>query len=180
MNKIIVALCMLIGSAGISPLFAIGAIMGGGTYGHGIGSGSGAATANAPENDDYAQGRRLIHFEKYADAIPYLSRAHSERPHDADILAYLGFAHHMVGDDDLALEIYQRALTEDPNHLLAHDFLGELYLSRHDIKSAQAQLAALTSLCPSGCDETASLSKSIATYQAAASATPATPPKSAN
>jgi tetratricopeptide (TPR) repeat protein len=174
MHKYALAILMLVASA--SPLYANGAY-GCGACGHGSGSGSGAGNASAPEADDYAMGRRLIHFEKYADAIPYLTRAHSEQPHDADILAYLGFAHHMVGDDDVSLDLYLRALNEDADNKIAHQFLGELYLIKHDAASAQMQLAELVRLCPSSCDERDALTKAIATYQASASATP---PKSSN
>lgn len=132
------------------------------------------------QENDYANGRRLLHFGKYAEAIPFLKSAHMEQPHNADILAFLGYAHHMTGDDDLALDYYQVALTEDPDHRLAHEYLGELYLGKHFLSSAQEQLAQLTRLCASGCDERDGLTKAIATYQAAASNAPATPPKSSN
>jgi tetratricopeptide (TPR) repeat protein len=132
----------------------------------------------APQENDYANARRLIHFGKYADAIPYLKNAHMEQPHNADILTYLGYAHHMTGDNDLALDYYQVALQENPDQLLAHEYLGELYLGMHYLSSAQEQLAQLTRLCASGCDERDALTKAIATYQASASATP--PPKSPN
>jgi tetratricopeptide (TPR) repeat protein len=169
MNTYVLALLVLVGSAGISPLFANGAY-GCGSCGHGMSSSPGAGNATAPDVDDYATGRRLVHFEKYAEAIPYLVRAHDERPHDADILAYLGYARHMTGDDDAALDSYQRALTEDPDHKLAHEYLGELYLGTHNPTSAQGQLAELVRLCPSSCDERDALTKAISAYR---SATPA-------
>ena len=177
MHKYVLALLVLVASGGASPLYANGAY-GCGSCGHGYGTGSGAGNASTPETDDYAMGRRLVHFEKYAEAIPYLARAHNERPHDADILAYLGYAHHMVGDDDVSLNYYQSALAEDPDHKLAHQFLGELYLSKRNLVSAQAQLAELARICPSSCDERDALTKSIANYQASASEVP--PPKSSN
>jgi tetratricopeptide (TPR) repeat protein len=134
----------------------------------------------APQENDYATARRLIHFGKYAEAIPYLNNAHTEQPHKTDIIVYLGYAHHMVGDNDLALDYYQVALQEDPDHRLAHEYLGELYLGTHFLSSAQGQLDQLARLCPSGCDERDALTEAIATYRAAASAAPATPPKSSN
>jgi tetratricopeptide (TPR) repeat protein len=164
MNKFVLALFVLVASAGFSPLLANGAY-GCGSCGRGISSGPGAGASGAPQVDDYAMGRRLIHFEKYAEAIPYLARAHNEQPHDADILAYLGFAHHMVGDDDISLDLYQRALTEDADNKVAHQFLGELYLIKHDAASAQTQLAELVRLCPSSCDERNALTKSLGAYQ---------------
>jgi tetratricopeptide (TPR) repeat protein len=130
------------------------------------------------QENDYANGRRLLHFGKYAEAIPFLKNAHMEQPHNADILAYLGYAYHMTGDNDLAADYYQVALQENPDHRLAHEYLGELYLDKHDSASAQIQLGELVRLCPSSCDERDALTKAIATYQASASAAP--PPKSSN
>ena len=179
MNKLVLALLAFVASAGISPLFANGTF-GCGACGHGSGVSSGAGNASTPESDDYAMGRRLIHFEKYADAIPYLARARNERPHDSDTLTYLGYAHHMVGDDDIALDEYQAALKEDADHLLAHEYLGELYLGTHNPVSAQSQLSELVRLCLSNCDERDALTKAIATYRAATSAVPATPAKISN
>ena len=133
----------------------------------------------APQENDYATGRRLIHFGKYAEAIPHLENAHTEQPHNAEILTYLGYAHQMNGDKDLAFDYYKVALQEDPDQLLAHEYLGELYLDRNFLSSAQEQLAQLARLCPSSCDERDALAKAVATYQAAASTAPATP-KSSN
>jgi tetratricopeptide (TPR) repeat protein len=130
------------------------------------------------QSDNYATGRRLIHFGKYADAIPYLNSAHEERPHNADVLVYLGYAHHMTGDNELALDLYRAALQENPDHLLAHEYMGELYLSLNYLPSAQEQLARLNQLCPSGCDERDALNKAIASYQPPAPASP--PTKSSN
>jgi tetratricopeptide (TPR) repeat protein len=127
------------------------------------------------QENDYANGRRLIHFGKYAEAIPFLKNAHMEQPHNADILAYLGYAYHMAGDNDLAADYYQVALQENPDHLLAHEYLGELYLDKHNLPSAQEQLALLARGCPSGCDERDALTKAIGSYQA-----PATSSKSSN
>jgi tetratricopeptide (TPR) repeat protein len=160
------------------PAAAQNAVRSVGNYQHGVVANAGSGS-DQPEND-YANGRRLMHFEKYAEAIPFLRSAHLQQPHNADILALLGYAYHMTGDNDLALAFYQAALQENPDHLQAHEYLGELYLDKHFLQSAQEQLAQLTRLCASGCDERDALTKSIATYQASASATPATPPKNSN
>ena len=167
-GRIILALAVLTAGAFASPVLAIGPVLGGGSYGHGIGTGNGAGNATAPNIDDYATGRRLIHFEKYAEAVPFLKRAHNERPHDADVLAYLGYAEYMAGDGDDALDAYQAALTEDPDHKSAHEYLGELYLAKNNLAAARIQLAELVRICPSSCDERDALTKAIAASQPAA------------
>jgi tetratricopeptide (TPR) repeat protein len=155
------------------PLWAQNAYMG--SYQHAVA----AVGAYGPQGqgDDYANARRLIHFKKYAEAIPFLDSAHGLHPHDADVLAFLGYAHYMVGDTDLSLIIYQKALTENPDHKLAHLFLGEFYLGKNDVAAARAQLAELARVCPSSCDERDTLTKEVASYQPA---TPATTQKATN
>jgi tetratricopeptide (TPR) repeat protein len=79
----------------------------------------------------------------------------------------------MVGDYDMSLGYYNRALAIDPNHKGVHEYLGELYLQMHNLPSAQAELTTLASLCPSGCDERDMLTKAIAAYVPPAGAAPA-------
>lgn len=150
-----------------SPLLAMGGM-------GGYGGGSMPSTVPMGTHlDDYSMALRLIRHEKYDDAIPYLQRALVDRPHSADILNYLGFTNRMIGRYSTSMGFYQQALKEDPDHKGAHEYLGELYLNLHDLTSAQGQLAELTRLCPSGCDELDTLTKSIASYQAANTAAPA-------
>lgn len=164
--------------------FATPAFCMGGSGGYG-GGGMGMGGSSAIKLDDYSMALRNIHREKYADAIPYLERALEDRPHSADILNYLGYTNRMVGNYQLSLAWYRKALAEDPDHKGAHEYLGELYLNLHDLASAQGQLAELARLCPDSCDERDTLTKSIADYVAAnpamaapstASTAPVTPP----
>ena len=103
--------------------------------------------------DDYATAKRLIRHEQYAQAIPHLETALEKRPHDADILNYLGYTHRMVGmtytdagrdgEFKMSLDYYNRALAIDPNHKGVHEYLGELYLQMHDMTSAQKEQTTL-------------------------------------
>lgn len=146
------------------------------------GSYSGMGGMNAPSGsfDEYATALRLIHHEKYGDAIPHLQSALMEKPHDADILNYLGFTERMVGNYNYSMAYYQKALTEDPDHKGAHEYLGELYLDLKDLPNAQAQLAILQKLCNGDCDEVAALTRSIAAYQTASAAPVAAPAPTAS
>jgi tetratricopeptide (TPR) repeat protein len=152
----------------VSPLFAMG----------GGGSGSGSynlpSTASHMQSSDYDVALRLIKHKQYADAIPHLELALADKPKDADILNYLGYTKRMVGDYDASLDYYTRALAIDPNHKGVHEYLGELYLQKNDMPSAQKELATLTTLCPSGCDERDALTQAIAEYKPTTPA-PATP-----
>lgn len=163
-----------------TPCLAMGG--GGGGYGGGMGSTYGGMR-NSSGSNDYAAALRLIRDERYADAIPRLEKALRARPNDADVLNYLGFTQRMVGNYQVSLDYYQRGLAIDPNHKGAREYLGELYLKLNQLANARTQLAELTRLCPSGCEEKEVLTKSIATYETAtassvtpaAAAQPATP-----
>ncbi len=160
-----------------SSAFAMG---GGGGGGY-----SGMNTVPAMTFDEYATAVRLIKHQDYAKAIPHLEAALAKRPHDADVLNYLGYAHRMVGlgeadavrDNDyrMSLTYYQQALAINPNHRGVHEYLGELYLQMGDLNAAHDEMNKLVILCPEGCDERDTLNKALAAYVPPATPTAATP-----
>jgi tetratricopeptide (TPR) repeat protein len=166
-------LVLVLGSASFMAASAAFA-MGGGGGGGGMGGYSGAGMRGTMTQDDYSTAVRLIHHEKYADALPYLDRALSEKPNNADVLNYFGYTHRMLGNYPTSLDFYQRALARDPDHKGAHEYMGELFLKMHQLDQAKAQLAELIRLCPDDCDEKDVLTKAIGDYVLAANA-PAQP-----
>ena len=168
---------LMLSTAAIAMLVTPQALaMGGGGGGGGGSVGGYGDRMNSPSmsSDDYTVAVRLIKHKQYADAIPHLQMALADKPHDADILNYLGFTKRMVGDYDASLDYYTRALAIDPNHKGVHEYLGELYLQKNDLTSAQKELATLATLCPSGCDERDTLTKAIADYKPGTPAAPTT------
>ena len=158
MRKILFASAAM---AALTLASAAGLAMGGGGGGYTGGMGG------MSQPSEYSQALRLIKHEHFMDAIPHLDAALQERPHDADVLNYEGYAHRMIGDYTASLDYYNKALAIDPDHKGVHEYLGELYLQTHQPDKAQAELAELTKLCPSGCDEKDTLTASIAKAQAA-------------
>jgi tetratricopeptide (TPR) repeat protein len=177
MRKIVVTTAAGVALGFATACFAMGG-MGGGGGGMG---GYGGGNARSAGFDEYTTAVRLIHHEKYAEAVPYLNRALQEKPNNADVLNYLGYTHRMLGDYPGSLDFYQRALARDPEHKGAHEYLGELYLKMNQLASARAQLDELSRLCPDSCEEKDVLTKAITEYQlaAAAPAAPAATPTSA-
>ncbi|HEY4941968.1 MAG TPA: tetratricopeptide repeat protein [Rhizomicrobium sp.] len=172
MRKLLLAVGAVAAAVAVtSPSFSMG---GGGSGGGGDYSHPPTAMGNTSTSSDYTVAVRLIDHEKYSDAIPHLLMALADKPHDADILNYLGYSNRKLGQFPASLDYYKRALTYDPAHKGAHEYLGELYLQMHDLPSAQHELDTLASLCPSGCDERDTLTKAIAAY--APPASPATAP----
>ena len=135
---------------------------------------------SGPGAEDFTTAIKLMQRGAFDEAIPHLRTALEAQPGNADILNLLGFSSRMVGKYDDSLDFYQRALARDPDHKGAHEYLGELYLTIHQLGNARGQLAELTRLCPNGCAERDMLTKSIADYEAVGTAAPAAPEATAS
>ena len=61
---------------------------------------------------------------------------------------------------------YLEALRIDPGHRGASEYLGELYLMKGDVASAEKRLAVLAQLCPAGCEEREDLARAITAFKA--------------
>ena len=168
MRKLILGTAVVAFTLSTLPALAMGG--GGGGGGGGAASYGDRMSGPSMSSDDYTVAVRLIKHKQYAEAIPHLQMVLADKPRDADVLNYLGFTKRMVGDYDASLDYYTRALTVDPNHKGVHEYLGELYLQKNDLASAQKELTTLATLCPSGCDERDALTKAIADYKPAAPA----------
>jgi len=121
-----------------------------------------------------ASAQQKLDTGDYRGAIPILTDVIKADPNNPDALNLMGFSLRNTGQNDLALQYYNKALSLMPKHLGANEYLGELYLQMNNMTAAQGELTTLASLCPSGCDERDMLTKAIAAYVPPAAATPAT------
>lgn len=110
--------------------------------------------------------KKLIEKEKYKRAIVKLEKAKKDEADNADIFNYLGFAHRKIGNYEESKIYYQEALSIQPDHKLALEYQGELFLTLNDINSAQSNLMKLEALCPQGCDALEDLNKAVSKYMA--------------
>ena len=108
--------------------------------------------------------KKLIKNDKHERAIKKLKKAVKEEPDNADIYNYLGFAHRKIGDYYKSKIYYEKALSIQPDHKLALEYQGELFLKLDDVHSAQSNLFKLRILCPEGCDELTDLDIAISKY----------------
>jgi tetratricopeptide (TPR) repeat protein len=113
------------------------------------------------EKATYSRGFDLAMAGDYAKAIEILQAVIDLDPDDADAWNMLGFSYRNTGQSDHAWNAYEQALTLNPGHKGAHEYIGEWYLIQGDIPSAQAQLEKLRTLCPDGCPEAKTLTTSI-------------------
>nr|WP_298682876.1 tetratricopeptide repeat protein [uncultured Dongia sp.] len=122
------------------------------------------STAPAAKADDYKKAVNLIDDEKYSAAIPLLQKSIKEKGEYADALNQLGYANRKMGNWKAGMEYYLKALSLEPKHLGANEYLGELYLEQKDLPNAEKQLAVLKAAC-GDCDEFDELEDSIDDYK---------------
>lgn len=111
--------------------------------------------------DQYRSAVRFINEARYDEAIADLYETSAMVGPHPDVLNYLGFAHRKLGKMEKAQDYYAQALTLDPDHLGANEYLGELYLEIGEVDKARAQLAKLDALCAFGCAEREDLARLI-------------------
>jgi tetratricopeptide (TPR) repeat protein len=128
-----------------------------------------ASSSNAePTMDDLIDDAEdHIDDEEYWEAIALLEQVRAQEPDNADVLNYLGYSHRKLGDHVTALDFYTAALAQEPNHLGANEYLGELYLEMNDLPKAEERLAVLAAACDSDCDEYEDLAEAIDEFKTA-------------
>jgi cytochrome c-type biogenesis protein CcmH/NrfG len=115
---------------------------------------------------DLTSVRAKIKAQDYKAALAEL-RDLAEDNQNADVYNLLGFTLRKTGDYATSLSYYTKALELHPDHKAAREYLGELFVETGHMDKAKEQLAALTKLCPAGCEERGDLEKAIAANKAA-------------
>ena len=153
---------MLIGVFALAvPSLATAAGGGGG----GGGDGARSSAPVKPEDPQYGQGVKAIKAGKFAEAITLLDAVVARDSTNADAYNWLAYATRKNGDPAKAIPIYEKALTLDPKHRGAHEYIGEAYLMLGDVAKAKEHLRLLDSLCTFSCSEYRDLKKSIEAYE---------------
>ena len=86
-------------------------------------------------------------------------------PLDADALNLLGYAYRKIKNWEKSRQYYTEALTVEPAHLGALEYMGELELQTGNPDAARALLIRLQAACPSGCSELDDLVAAFAEYE---------------
>ncbi len=111
---------------------------------------------------------QAIDAKQYARAIPMLEEIVNRQPQNADAYNWLAYATRKNGDPARSIPIYQKALALDPEHLGAHEYIGEAYLALDDLPKAKEHLARLNRLCLFGCEQHTDLKRAVETYEKSA------------
>jgi Flp pilus assembly protein TadD len=124
-----------------------------------------SSSSTQPSNSNYENGVTAVENADYKKAINLFTRAVADKPKDADAWNYLGFSNRKLKNYNAALTAYQQALSIDPKHRGANEYLGELYLQTDELAKARERLKKLDDICYFGCDEYNDLKAAIAAYE---------------
>ena len=130
-----------------------------------LASGGGSWPSAAPSDPDLAAAKSAIEAKDWDRAVTSLNRALVRNPQSADVYNELGYSERNRGNLDAAFRYYEKALTLDPKHRGAHEYIGEAYLMANNLPKAEEHLAALDKICFFPCDEYSELKKSIEEYR---------------
>ena len=145
--------------SGFAGFAAVLMIAGGAHFGQAWAMGS-SDTPSDQQADPYKQAKTLIDDHKYGEAIPILQKLIKDKGAYADALNLLGYSYRKSGDATTALDYYNQALSMEPKHLGANEYLGELYLEMKQPDKAKERLAVLKNAC-GDCDEYQELENAI-------------------
>lgn len=92
------------------------------------------------EVDDklYEAAREFAYAGQYENAIRALNAASDQQ--DPRILNYLGYNTRKLGNMELGMRYYKRALQKDENYILARSYMGQALIEQGDIAGARVQL----------------------------------------
>jgi Flp pilus assembly protein TadD len=127
----------------------------------------GAITGAAKdEQAPIEKARAAIKRNDWQVAIRDLKALVAKEPRNADAHNLLAFSLRNTGDLVTSKTHYDQALSLDPNHKGAHEYLGELYLKMKQPENAQKHLTILEKLCGNkDCEEYRDLAKALVSYK---------------
>jgi len=123
--------------------------------------------SSKPKNPNYVAGEKAIKAKEWQKAIDELLKAADADPSNADTQNYLGYAYRNLGQYDTAIKHYKEALSLNPKHRGALEYMGEAYLKLNDLPAAKKLLASLSDICTFGCEEYDELKEAVEAYEKA-------------
>ena len=119
-----------------------------------------ALKSGSLSDEDLARaGRQLALDGYYHDAIEVLEMALNEN--DPAVLTYLGYSHRKLGNIDLGISLYKKALDIDPDNVDTREYLGEGYVTKGELDLAWLELVEIEKRCSTTCVEYQALEKAL-------------------
>ena len=125
-----------------------------------------SASASEQVTKLYNKAYELVYDKKFDKSIKLLEKIAERKDlgeKKADVYNLLGFSYrkHSEPDLDKALESYKIALETNPEHLGAHEYLGELYITLGNMNKANEMLNNLEKIAGTSSMEYIKLKKAI-------------------
>ena len=129
-----------------------------------------STTTSDQINSLYELAEKHIYNKKYDKSLKLLKKLTKREDlgtRRADIYNLLGFSYRKLDNPELdkSFAAYMMALELDPEHVGAHEYLGELYLMRDQKDEALKMLSKLESLVGKNAKEYKDLLNAIENYQ---------------
>ena len=132
-------------------------------------SGNNSSYSVTPKNTELKAAESAINRKEYKKAIVELNKILAEKPNHADAWNLLGFSARKSGDFKTAKTAYTKALSINPKHTRAMEYMGEMYLSLNQPEKAEELLSRLEKLCSYNCKDRDLLRSAIKKYKATSS-----------
>ena len=128
---------------------------------------SGPTVQAAPRDAALERARDAIAKKDWAGAQSVLRDAVAREPRNADYHNLYAYANRKTPNPDMSLVFkhYNEALSLDPKHRGAHEYIGEAYLMVNNLPKAKEHLGALDKLCFFPCSEYTELKNAIAAHE---------------
>jgi cytochrome c-type biogenesis protein CcmH/NrfG len=119
------------------------------------------STPTVAVETDLQKAQGLIAKKDWSGAVPVLESHVKANPRSADGFNLLGFSLRNLKKFDESLVAYKQALTVDPQHRGAHEYIGMAYVQMRQLDKAREHLASLDKICTFSCEEFRDLKKAI-------------------
>ena len=115
-----------------------------------------------PKDTEWEKAKTAIARKDWAAAQAVLEPYTAANPRSADGFNLLGYSLRNQKKYDDSLVAYKQALSLDPKHKGAHEYIGMAYIQMGQLDKAKEHLASLDKICPFSCEEYRDLKKAIA------------------
>jgi len=126
---------------------------------------AGDSSPPAPRDVELEKAKTAIARKDWAGAQALLEAYTVANPRSADGFNLLGYSLRNQKKYDESLVSYKQALTLDPKHKGAHEYIGIAYIQMGQLDKAKEHLASLDKICVFSCEEYRDLKKAIAQAQ---------------
>ena len=116
----------------------------------------------SPRDTELEKAKAAIARKDWAAAQAVLEPYTVSNPRTADGFNLLGYSLRNQKKYDESLVAYKQALTLDPKHRGAHEYIGIAYIQMGQLEKAKEHLANLDKICAFSCEEYRDLKKAIA------------------